>query len=168
VAEAVFQVIFECAVFLVDIEVIAFVGIVGDEDIGPAVAVDVADGYAEAEADEAAVDAGLLCYFGEVAVIVPVEVVAAAFQEIGYGPFCIGEVASVGVVEGIDGDGAVVDHEAVEVAVAVIVEEGDLGSVGGDIEAVFGGCFGKGIVVVVDIEFILAIAVLHVAICRLL
>ena len=148
---------------MVDIEVIAFVGIVGHVDVGPAVAIDIGDESAEAEADEAAMDAGLLGDFGEMAVVVAVEVVAAAFEKWAYGPCGIGEVAAVGVVEGIDGDGAVVDHEAVEVAVAVVVEEGDLGGIGGDIEAVFGGLFGEGAVVVIDIEFISSVAVAHVA-----
>ena len=80
--------------------------------------------------------------------------VSAAFEEIGIPAIGFGQVASVGVVEGIDGDGAIVDHEAVEVAVAVVVEEGDLGRIGRDIEAVFGGFFGKGIVMVIDIELI--------------
>jgi hypothetical protein len=85
-AYAVFEFVFEGAVLLVDVEVVAFVGVVGYVDIGPAVAVDIADGYAEAEADEAAVDACLPGDFGEVAVVIAIEVVAAAFEEGLYGP----------------------------------------------------------------------------------
>ncbi len=162
-AHAVFQFVFEGAVALVDIEVIAFVGIVGDIDIRPAVAVDIGDEGAEAEADEAAMDACLLGYFVKMAVIVAIQMIAASLEHMSYGPCRVGQVAAVGVVEGIDGDGAVVDHKAIQVAVAVVVEKSDLGGIGGDVEAVFGGFFGKGTVVVIDIEFIPSVAVAHVA-----
>jgi len=162
-AHAIFEFIAEAAVALVDIEIIPFVGVIGYEYIGAAVAIDIADGDAEAEADQASMDAGLAGDLGEVAVIVAEEVIAAAFEEGGYGPLGVGEVSTVGVVEGIDGDGAVVDHEAVEVAVAVIIEEGDLGGIGGNIEAVLGGGVGESIIMVVDIELVLSVAVLHVA-----
>jgi hypothetical protein len=162
-AYTIFEFVFEGAVLLIDIEVVAFIGVVGYVDIGPAIAVDIGDQGAEAEADEGAVDACLAGDFGKVAVVISVEMVAAAPEKGLYRPCGIGEVAPVGIVEGIDRDGAVIDHEAVEVAVAVIVEEGDLGSIGGDVEAIFGGGLGEGAVVVIDIEFVASVAVAHMA-----
>jgi hypothetical protein len=109
------------------------------------------------------VDACLSGDFGKVAVVISIEMVSAAFQKGFNGPYGIREIAAVGIVEGIDGDGAVIDHEAVEVAVTVVVEEGDLGGIGGDIQAIFGGGLGKSAVVVIDIEFVLSVAVAHMA-----
>ena len=53
------------AVAAVDVQVVPLEEVVGDVEVGPAVAVDVADGHAEPEADVGAVDAGLLADVGE-------------------------------------------------------------------------------------------------------
>ena len=157
----VFQLIFEGAVLLVDIKVVLFIRVVGNIHIRPAVAIDVRDEGAETKADEAAVYAGLLCDLGEVAVVIAEEVIASAFEPGLYGPFGIGKITAIGIVQGIDRDGAVVDHKTIEVAVAVIVKKSDLGSVGGYAEPVFVGGFGKGEVMIVDIELVLAVAIAH-------
>ncbi len=138
-SEAGFHFIFKSAVALVDIKIIAFVGVVGDKYIEITVAVNVADGDAEAKADEGAVDAGFTGDFCKMAVIIPEQVVSASFEERCYRPLRIREVPAIGVVERVDRDRAIIDHKAVEVAVVVIIEKRDLGSIGGDVQAVLTG-----------------------------
>lgn len=107
-------------------------------------------------------DASLLGHLDKMAVVVAEQVIASPFQEIGYGPLGVREVAPVGIIEGIDGDGAVVDHKAVQVAVVVIIEKRYLGGIGGDVQPILGGGFGKSEVMVVDVKFVLAVAGAHV------
>jgi len=160
---AVFQLIFKGSVMLIDIEVVSFVRIVGNKDIGVAVIVHVTDGYTQSKADEGTVDAGGFCDFCEVTVVISEEVVAAAFQEVSHGPLGLWQVASIGVVEGIDGDRAVIDHEAIQVAIVVIVEKRYLGSIGRDIQAIFCSGFCKGAILIIDVELVSPVTVLHVA-----
>ena len=103
----------------------------------------------------------LLGNLGEVAVVVAKEVITSSFEPGLYGPFGIGKITTIGIVQGIDRDGAVVDHKAIQVAIAVIVKESDLGGVGGYAQSVLVGGFRKGEVMVVDIKFVLAMAICH-------
>jgi hypothetical protein len=72
--DALLELILECAILLIYIQVIAFVGIVGDIDIRIAISIDISYGDAEAETNESAVDAHacVIGHFLEVSVIVPV------------------------------------------------------------------------------------------------
>ena len=159
----VLQFILEGAVALVDIKIIALIGIVGDVDIGPAVAIDIGDHRPQSKTDQRAMDAGLLRYLGEMSVVVAIEVIAATFQHRFDRPGGVDQVPPVGVVEGVDRDGTILDHKTVQVAVAVIVKKGDLRGIGGDIEAVLMRGFRKGAVVVIDVKFVAPPAVAHVA-----
>jgi len=163
--DAIFQVVFEGAVVLVDIEIIPFEEIVGDIDIGPAVAIDIANHHTESEADEAAMDAGFFGHFGKMAVaVVAEEVVAAAFERVGDRPGRCLQVAFIGIIQGVDGNRAVVDEEAVQVAVAVIIEEGGLGGITRIGQSVLCGGIDEGIVVAVDEELVFSEgAVVHMS-----
>ena len=159
---AVFQLVLKGPVALVDVEIVSFIRVVGDIDIGPAVAVDVGDHCAQPEADQRAMDAGFLRDFSEMTVVVAIKVVAAAFENWFDGPCRVDEVAPVGIIEGIHRNGAVLDHKAVEIAIAIIVKKGDLGSIGGDIETIFFCRLGECAIVVIDVQLVPAVAVTHV------
>ena len=98
VTDTVLQVFPECAVLLVDVEVIAFKKIVGHIDIRIAVIVDIPNGHAQAEADEAAVDICLFTDICELAVVIAQKPVTPALQEIRHRPVPGAEVPLVGVV----------------------------------------------------------------------
>ncbi len=67
---ALFQYFGKSAVAVIVVQVVAFEKVVGDKQVLPAVAVVIAHGYAEAEPDSAAVDAGGLSDIGEAAAAV--------------------------------------------------------------------------------------------------
>ena len=101
------------------------------------------------------------CDFRKMAVVVAEEVIASSFEPGLYGPFGIGKITTIGIVQGIDGDRAVVDHKTIQVAIAVIIKESDLGSVGGYAQSILVGGFGKGEIMIVDIELVLAMPIAH-------
>ena len=61
----VFQLIPECPIFLIDVEVILLVGIVGHKYIGIAIVVDIRDRHPQTETDQGPVNTGLPGNFGE-------------------------------------------------------------------------------------------------------
>ena len=93
-----FYFLFESAIFLIDVQVIAFVKIVADVDIGVQVAIYVAHGHAKAKADKASVNTGRLTYIGKMAPIVAHQIAATTFQKIGYRPIFGTQAAVVAVV----------------------------------------------------------------------
>src|SRR5256714_4208672 len=108
----------ESAVVVVDVEVVAFVKIVRDVDVRPAIAIDVADHHAEPEGDLAAVDAGLGAYICEVPVAIAVEQLLATEW--------IAHVSGVARADASDGTEGVVDEKEIQTPVAVIVQESRL------------------------------------------
>ncbi len=160
-AEPVFQLVFERSILLIDVEVILFIRVIGHVDVGPAVPIDIRYEGAQAEADKAAVDACFLRDLCKMSVVIAEEVVAASFEAWLNGPCRVGKIASIRVVEGVDGNGAVIDHEAIQIAVTVIVKKGHLSGVSGYAKAVSIGCLCEGEIMVIDVELILSIAIGH-------
>jgi hypothetical protein len=76
--------------------------------------------------------------------------IAAAFQHIGHIPLLCGQITLVGVVQGIHRDGTVVDDEAVQVAIAIVIKERSLRGIAIVIQPVFFCSFCKSKVVVID------------------
>ena len=105
----------ERAVSLVDVEVVLLEKIVGDVDVGPAVAVHICDADTESEADLAAEDARRVADVDEALAVVAVELVTA----VGVAFF-----ARIARTEAANRPRRVVDNEEIEIAVAIVVEEG--------------------------------------------
>ena len=97
-SDAVLKVLPECAVLLVDVEIVPLKEIVGHIDVRIAVIVDIPNGHAQAEADEAAVDICLFTDICELAVVIAQKPVTPALQEIRHRPVPGAEVPLVGVV----------------------------------------------------------------------
>ena len=144
----------EGAVPLVDVEVIALEKVVAHEDVRPAIAVHVPHGHPQPEADDGAVNTGLLTDI--VVVVVPVLVKPVATHRIALGPFVLLQV------EGADGLVAVVEQVEVEVAVTVVVEEHAVGAKALISKTVVGSGFGKGTVLLVDVQFVAAVVTLDI------
>ena len=125
----------EGAVALVDVEIVALEKVVGDVDVGPAVAVQVADADAETQTDLAPVDAGRGAHVHEMPAVVAIQPIAAER---------VADGARVFQIEARDRPRRVVDHEQVEIAVAVVVEEHGLRGVAGIGHAVRRGLFYEG------------------------
>ena len=119
----------EAAVALVDVQIISLEEVVRDVDVRPAVAVHVAHDDAQTQADLAPEDAGLPAHVHEVPAVVAIQPGAAER---------VAHVACVLQRESEHRPGRVIDHEEVEIPVAVIVEERGLGRVAGIRDAVGG------------------------------
>ena len=106
-------------------------GVVGDVDVGPAVVVEVGGADAEAVGADGGPHAGLLADVGEgaVAVVVVEDVLAAgkAGRAAGDEHALVGAGAVFGEGRGLEVEVDVVGDEEVEVAVAVVVDEGAAG-----------------------------------------
>ena len=154
--------VFEGAVLLVLVEG-GGGGVVGDVDVGPAIVVEVGDADAEAIGADGVEDARFFGDVGEGAVaIVVVEDVFTTLQAgwaAGDLNAFVGAAGGFGVGRGLDVEVDVVGDEEVEMAVAVVVEEGAAGvpTGGGLEEAGFGGDVGEGAVAVVAVEDVLAV-----------
>ena len=109
------QHILEGAVLLIEIEVVALVEVVGHVDVGPPVAIHVADTDPQPERDFGAPDTGALGDVGEGVAVIAIEVVTAVRVPL---------VARVAHPEAVDRARRVVDHEQVEIAVAIEVDKG--------------------------------------------
>ena len=105
----------ERAVSLVDVQVVLLEEIVGDVDVGPAVAVYIAHADTESEADLTAEDARLFADVDEALAVVAVELVTA----VG-----VSFLARIARTEAANRPRRVVDDEEIEIAVAIVVEEG--------------------------------------------
>ncbi len=121
----------ERPVLVVEVEVVPFEEVVGDVQVGPAVAVQVPHADAQAEGDLALVDAGLLGDVRERAPVVAEELVAA--QRVALAAPVLPEV------ELADRRERVVQEVEVEVPILVIVEEGGVGGVSRVVEPILGG-----------------------------
>lgn len=149
-----FEFIAESSVALVDVEVVFLEEIVGDVYIGPAVLIHIADGDAQSETDDASIDTGFFADIVEFPIVVSIEMIAAAFEKIGYRCLFGGDLSGVGVVERVNGERTVVDDKAIEISIEVIIEEGGMGGVSVVVESVFSRFFGEGEIVVVEEELI--------------
>ena len=110
----------EGAVAVVDVEVVALEEVVRHVDVGPAVAVHIAHHDPQAQTDFAAVDAGRGAHIDEMAAVVAIQV--RATQRVTLVP-------GVGERHARDRPRRIVDHEEIQVAVAIVVEEHRLGGV---------------------------------------
>ncbi len=119
--------VFEGPVFLI-LVIRSSGGVVGDVDVGPAVIVKIGDRDAEAIGADGVEDAGLFRYVGEgsIAVVVVEDVLAAlqAGRPAGDLDAFVGACAGLGKRRGLDIEVDVVGDEEIEVAVAIVVEEG--------------------------------------------
>ena len=115
----VFQFFVESTVFLVEVEVVFFKKIIRHVDVGPAVAVDITNGNAEAEANFAAVNPRIFTDVDKLVAFVAVEFIASFF---------ITDVAlafhQIITSDGFDG---IVEQITIEVSVPVIVKKGGVG-----------------------------------------
>ena len=125
----------EGAVALIDVEIVALEEVVGDVDVGPAVAVQVAHADPETQTDLAPVDAGGGAHVHEMPAVVAIQPIAAER---------VADGARVFQIEARNRAGRVVDHEQVEITVAVVVEEHGLRGVAGIGHAVRRGLFYEG------------------------
>jgi len=164
VLHTVFQLVFEGAVVLIDIEIIPFKEIVGYIDVGILIAIHITHGHTEAEADKGSVDTGILADVNVFTVIIPVQVIAAAFEKISYGPVGRTEFPFVGVVECINWNETVVDNEAIEITILIIIEECGVGGVAAFIcETVFSGFVGEGQIMIIDEELTFGFLTIDIA-----
>src|SRR5690606_6985747 len=104
----------------VDVEVVVLDVIIGHEEVGPAVIVQIAGRGAQSEPDGVAVDAGLYRYVDEAVAIVAIEFVTGER---------ITEALDEVRIESAEAFDGVVDEEHVEVAVSVVVEKRCVGGV---------------------------------------
>jgi len=82
--------------------------------------------------------------------------IAAAFEEIGHGPVGRAKITFVGVVEGVNGNETVVDDEAIEVTIHIVIEECGVGGIAAFIgQSVFRCFICERKVVVIDEELTL-------------
>ena len=135
----------ESAVAVIDVEVVVALEIVGDVEIGAAVAVEVAGDDAEPVTVDAVVQAGGVGHIGEVIPVVAEQPVAGAR------PAIPGLRALFDAALGMRG---VVEQVHVEVAVTIVIEEQRLGGVTDVLEAVLFGAIGERSVAVVDVEHV--------------
>ena len=68
----IFEFIFKCSVFLIDVEIIPFKKIIGNIYIRISIVIYIGDCYAEAKADQTSVYTRLFCYIDEMPIIIPV------------------------------------------------------------------------------------------------
>ena len=139
---------------LVDVEIVAFEKIVGNIDIGPAVQIDIPHGDAEAEADDAAEDAGLRRNVHEAAVIIAEQLIATPGV-----PF----VANIAVAQSSYGPKGVIEQVEVQIAVPVVVEKDAVRTEAAVGQSVRGRFFFKGSVALVDKQFVFLVVALDVA-----
>jgi hypothetical protein len=104
----------ERPVLLVEVQVVPLVEVVGHVNVGPPVAIHVGHADTEAEGDLRTPDAGLARDIGEVVAVVAIEVVAAVRVPL---------IARVAHAEAVHRARRVVDHEQIEITVAIEVEE---------------------------------------------
>ena len=136
------------AVAVVVVEKVVLLKIVGDVEIGAAVAIKIARDHPQAVPLDAAVDVGLLADIREMAAVVAEQPVAGAR---------VAHAAAGARADGALGVGRVVQQIHVEVAVAVVVEEHGLGRVTDVLEAELPGAVGEGAVAVVDVEHVVPV-----------
>ncbi len=133
----------ERAVTVVDVDEVTLVEIVGDEQIGTAVEVQVAGHDAKAVSVDTAEHTGRLADIHEPVAFVAEQAVAR--PRMADGALRVENGAAL-LVRGV------VEQVHVQIAVSVVVEEGGLGRISLVLESVFGGPVGKGAITVVDEE----------------
>ncbi len=135
----------ERTVAVVEVEKVVLVKIVGHEEVGAAIEIQIADDHAQTVSLDAAKDARLLTDVHEAVAVVPEESVAG-FWVTDYALRVPGGPAHL--------VGGMVQEIHVQVAVSVVVEEGGLGRVAHVLESVLCGPVGEGAVAVIDVEHI--------------
>ena len=146
----VFQFVPEGAVALIDIEVILLKKIIGHIDIWIPVLIDVSDGHPQSETDDAAIDACFPIHFAISAIVIPIEMIPTPLEHIRKIRSAVRDRAHVRVVQRIDGNGAVVHHKTVEIAVQVIIKEGGVGGISIIVQPIFRCPFRECQIMVVD------------------
>ena len=153
-AHSVFQLFFEFAVFLVDVQIIFFVKIVTNIEVRPLIAVDVTNGDAKSEADKAAINTSLFAYIRKTPLVVSQQLITTSFQKIFYLPVFCPQFTFVGIVECVDRYKAIVEDIGIEVAVFIVVKKSGMGSVTPVVQTIFSGPFGECQILVIDEQLI--------------
>src|SRR6478609_6029141 len=110
----------EFTILVVEVKKISFIIIIGDIDIRPAVAVDVADGNTKPKIQAAAMDPRLLADIGEMAIFILVEPVSK--------PGMPGISKFVGIEKRIVEHIGMIDHEYIQVTIVVHIKKAGHGS----------------------------------------
>lgn len=108
------ELIRKCAVAVVDVEVILLEVIIGHIEIRPAVIIEIRNGEPQSEVDRIAFDVCLLAYIREMFIVITKQLVTYIMVTHGF---------LIGGIKAAHGFRTVVEHEHIEVAVEVVIEE---------------------------------------------
>ena len=105
-------------------------------------------------------ETGFFGNFGKEILFIPVEVIPPSFQFFIDVPLIDRSIPHAAVIKRTKGQRAVIDQQAIEIAVKVIIKKAGLGTKTGMIQSVGFGTFRKTEILVVDIEFIQPVSVI--------
>ena len=150
VGSPVFEFLGKSAIALVEVEVVTFEEIIGYVDVGIIVPIDVTERHPESKTDQATVAARRFADVDKFTPIVAEQFIPSPLEKVFAGPVPSAQFPLVAVIEGIDGDKAIVEQVNVEVAIEVKIRPAANGAVALQVKGIEeAGHIGEGFVAIV-------------------
>ena len=151
------------AIFLVDIEVVSFIKIVGYVDIWVKVSIKIGDQNTKTKSDKTSVNAGFFADIHKFTVVIAQQHIAHTLKNIwNTFPVLRPYISLFRITKAANGDVAIVEDIGVQIPILVIIKKGGMCGKACFGQVVFFCFFGKGQIPIVDVEVVIVVIAFHV------